>query len=258
MAFRLVFEDGSKGVFEPATRQYPAGYRAEVAAYRVARFLGLDDVFPVITRRVTKEELRRRLDPAFHDAWKDIDRWTSWQDDDSVLGAVAPWVGDVRALDLSDDDAVQRWSRWLEGSQEIPDGRVPLARDLSNMLAFDYLIGDWDRFESPLLGTPDGRRLFLRDHDRAFAAPLPPVLHRRVLDKLMLTRRFSRSFVARLALLDRRAIERELAADPGQIEGRPILTRAQIAGVLDRREGLLSYVGALIDERGRKAVLSLP
>lgn len=258
VVFRAVFEDGSRATIEPSTRQYPTGYRREVAAYRIARLLGLDDVPPAITRRVGREELRERLDPEFDDVWDQIERWTRFEPDGYVPSAAVLWVADVRPLGLVDEAAVARWTRWLEVGQTAPADQRALARDLSNMVVFDYLIGNWARFDDPLQGTPDGGRLYLRQHNRAFAAPLPPVLHSRLRDRLLGVHRFSRRLVERLARLDRTAVEEALARDPGSFEGSPLLTAAQVEGVLGRREAILSYVGALVDEHGTDPVMSLP
>ncbi|MFW6049668.1 MAG: hypothetical protein ACODAU_00760 [Myxococcota bacterium] len=259
VVFRVVFEGGGKGLFEPSTRQHPAGHRAEVAAYRVARLLGLDGVPPAITRRVAREDLRARLDPELEDAWAPIARWTNWSADGWVAGAAIDWVPDARALGLERHEAVRRWSRWLSQEGRVPEDGRALARDLSNMVVFDYLIGHWERLgRGGIEGTPDGARLYLRDHNKAFAAPLPPVLHRRTADGLLRSEKFSRGLVERLARLDADALRAELARDPGHAAGAPLLTAAQVAGVMDRREAILSYVGALIDEHGEEAVLVFP
>ncbi|MFW5925846.1 MAG: hypothetical protein ACOCV4_06745 [Myxococcota bacterium] len=258
MVFRLFFEDGTRGSFEPATRQHPRGHRAEVAAYRVSRLLGLDVVPPVITRRFSLTELRARLDPDFRDVWDEIERSMAPEADGFVPGAVIHWVSGARPLGLEREGARRQWGRWLSRRGTVPADRRALARDLSNMVAFDYLVGNTGRLGEGLaaaLGTPDGRRLFLRDHRRSFASPLPPVLHRKLADSLVGVERFSRRFVERLSKLAAGAIRAELARDPGHASGAPLLTDAQIAAMMDRREALLSHVGALIDARGADRVL---
>ncbi|HJL32503.1 MAG TPA: hypothetical protein RMI62_25675, partial [Polyangiaceae bacterium LLY-WYZ-15_(1-7)] len=79
----------------------------------------------------------------------------------------------------------------------------------------------------------------------------------RVLGRLRFAQRFSRAFIERVRRLDREALERALRGTEGEEEvGEPLLGPAQIAGVLERRRVLLSYVGALIDEHGEEAVLA--
>jgi len=123
------------------------------------------------------------------------------------------------------------------------------------VVAFDYLIGNWDRWSGAnAQGVPSGERLFVRDHNVAFYAPLPAHFHQRILDKLLATERFSRSTIEAIDALDEGAIRTELANDPSSAR-EPILTDRQIADVLDRREALRSHVGALIDRFGVDRVL---
>jgi hypothetical protein len=104
---------------------------------------------------------------------------------------------------------------------------------------------------------PDGSRLFTRDHDMAFSAPLAPNLHRRVFDHLKRTEQFSRAQVQRLLAMNESVLRRELRRDPGARAGMT-LNDEQIAGVMDRRRAVISYVVALVDEYGEDRVLSLP
>jgi hypothetical protein len=71
------------------------------------------------------------------------------------------------------------------------------------------------------------------------------------------TERFSRDLVRRLASLDQESIQSELARDPSH-DADPLLNDTQIADVLDRRATVLSYVAALIEERGEDDVLFFP
>lgn len=257
VVFRLVFEGDGHAAFKPRTRQHPAGPRAEVAAYRLARLLGLDNVPPAITRRIHRDTLRARLDPDLEGAWKEIVRWTLWDADGSTPGAAVHWVPGTRDLGLSRKGVRARWKGWLQVGTPIPSEHRPLARDLSNMLAFDYLVGNWERLErGTIQGPPDAERVLMRDHDTAFATPLPPVLHRRLRDGLNSAQKFSRSFVERLARLTEPMIRAELGRDPGHAAGDPILTADQLAAVMDRRRALLSYVGSLVEAHGEPTVLA--
>jgi hypothetical protein len=150
-----------------------------------------------------------------------------------------------------------KWQSWLQDS-EIPKGKAALARDLSTMVVFDFLIGNWDRFSGGNLPTDSKKqRAFLRDNDRSFSTPLLERRYEKLLDGLTRTERFSKGTVRHLAALDEASIRAELAKDPSH-EAEPLLNAAQIADLLDRRATILSYIAALIEERGEDDVLFFP
>ena len=69
--------------------------------------------------------------------------------------------------------------------------------------------------------------------------------------------RFSRSLVERLSALDDPSLREELGLDPSH-DSAPLLSDAQIADVFDRRATILSYIAALIEDRGESEVLVFP
>jgi hypothetical protein len=259
IVYEMVLDGPVNAAFKPSSRHRPGGAIAEVATYRIGRLLGMDNVPPAITRRVRRDEIQSRLHPDFADAWDEIVDWTTWQDDGTCVGAAIYWIPEMRSLGLERDGRMTRWSRRLR--QEVvriePD-EADLHTDLSRMLVLDYLVANWDRWSGGnAQGLPDGARLFTRDHDMAFSVPLSAALHRRVFDHLKRTEKFSRSLIERLLAMTEPMLRAELNRDPGARDGLT-LTDAQIAGVMDRRRAVLSYVVALVDEHGEDRVLSLP
>jgi hypothetical protein len=230
------------------------GYQSEIAAYRIGRLLGLDNVPPAIYRRATWDEIRRRFHKDTLDRRDSVRRAVLWDDDGSVPGAAIYWIKGLRYMGPENEAS---WRSWLRDG-EIPASKSALARDLSTMVVFDFLIGNWDRFSGGNLAIDaSGRRAYLRDHDRSFATPLPERQYQRLLDRLIRTVRFSETVFHRLLDLDAAAIGAELARDPSH-QADPILSDAQIADVLDRRATILSHLAALIEERGAEQVLVFP
>ena len=230
------------------------GYQYEIAAYRISRLLGLDNVPPAVYRRATWNEIRQGFHHDMLDQRGSIRRAVLWDEDGSAPGAAVYWVKGLRSVGLENK---ARWQSWLQDG-EIPKGKVALARDLSTMVVFDFLIGNWDRFSGGNLPTDSNRqRAFLRDNDRSFSTPLLAPRYEKLLDGLKRTERFSKDTVRHLASLDERSIRAELARDPSH-EREPLLNAAQIADVLDRRATILSYIAALIEERGEDDVLFFP
>jgi len=126
------------------------------------------------------------------------------------------------------------------------------------MLSFDYLIGNGDRFSGGnIKGDPQGRFLFLRDHDLAFPRKLGEPLHRRIANRMLFAERFSRRFFHNLSELTREAFQREIERDPLSVQG-PLLDDRQLAGLFDRREALLSHITSLIQLHGEDRVLAFP
>lgn len=245
--------------FKPRTRTHRRGYLAEIAAYRISRALGMDNVPPVVGRRLPRPLMEERFESEHRDAdWEAIRQDILWDAPGYVRGAAIYWIPRMRPSELStarDLDAVEGW---LSQSGEVPEGREGVARDLSTMLAFDYLIGNWDRWSGGNISTDEsGRRLFVRDHNVAFTEPLRGERYDRVRAHLERVERFSRAFVERVTELDEARIRLALAADP-ESEARSLLDDEQIAGVLARRRALLSYVAALIELHGAERVLAWP
>jgi hypothetical protein len=236
------------------SRRIPHGYKHEIAAYRIARLLGLDNVPPATHRRVGWNEIRRRFHEDKLDQRPGVRRAILWDEDETAPAAAIYWVKGMRSVGYEKRSA---WAGWLRDG-DIPEGKRALARDLSTMSVFDLLIGNWDRFSGGNLPSDASRkRAILRDNDRAFSTPLLPKRYDALVTNLRRTERFSRSVVDRLSRLDEVALRRELAEDPSHATA-PLLSDAQIADLFDRRATILSHVAALIEERGEAEVLVFP
>lgn len=252
--FRMRTVSGVTAGYKVKSHGSETGYRSEIAAYRTSRLLLLDNVPPAVFRQAKRGEIRRR----FH--WDKLDRWDSvqraiqWEDDGTVHGAASYWIKGARKGLESQRRA---WQAWLRVEGVIPSDKTLLARDLSTMALFDFLVGNWDRHSGGNLLMNKGRtRALLVDNDRAFSI-LNEELYQRLLEDLTRTERFSKGVVDQLVVLDRNAIEHELARDSSH-HSAPLLTDAQIDAFFDRRATILSYIAALVDEHGSDEVLIFP
>jgi len=254
VVFRMRTVERVTAALKVRSREIQRGYQHEIAAYRIGRLLGLDNIPPAVYRRSTWEEIQQR----FHDDMLarrgSVRRAVLWDDDGSVPGAAIYWVKGLRSVGLENK---ARWQSWVRDG-EVPQSKERLARDLSTMAVFDFLIGNWDRFSGGNLPTdPRRERALLRDNDRSFSTPLLERRYQKLLDGLTATERFSRDMVRHLMALDEAAIRTELARDPSHAV-EPLLSDVQIADVLGRRSTILSYVAALIEEHGEDHVLFFP
>lgn len=258
VVFRVRLQDDLTVAYKPRSRMHRYGWRSEIAAYRVSRLLGMDNVPPVLSRRFRRGVMQSRLHEGFTDSWDEIHSWTLWNERAETIGAAIYWIPEMEELGLERRRRLARWRGWLSQQGQVPEDKGELASDLSTMLVFDYLIANWDRFSGAnLQGLPSGRRIFVRDHNVAFAVPLPPHLHDRLRQSLVQTERFSRHTITALARLDRATLEAELSQDPAHAET-PLLDEGQLADLLDRRATVLSHVGTLVDQYGMSAVLFFP
>lgn len=258
ITLRIDLGAGHDAAYKPRTHSHPRGYLAEIAAYRVARALAMDNVPPVVGRPLNRVAVQNRFESEHEEDWEPLRREILWDAPGVARGAMIYWIPRMRASELDEVSGLAAVGEWLRVGGELPEDREALARDLSTMLAFDYLVGNWDRFSGGNVSTDDGgRRLFVRDHNVAFQSPLTETLYARVRGHLERTERFSRGFVDALRALDEARLRAALAEDP-EAEARPILSDGQVEGILMRRRALLSYIGALVALHGAERVLVWP
>jgi hypothetical protein len=251
--FRMRMAGPVDAAFKSVTIDRPLGPLAEVAAYRLGRCLKLDNVPPVVSRSLPIQVIRDGLEASERGAWAAIEPLLNVGPDGLVHGAAIYWVPDLSNVGLEERGDDRMALGWLRHRGVVPDARRALAGSVSTMLAFDYLVGNFDRWSGGnVRGDARGERVYIRDHDLAFPARMREQLHRRLWQTVIQVERFSRTFYAHLRALDRACFERELAADLGATEH---LSERQILGVLDRRHALLSHIEALITVRGRERVL---
>jgi hypothetical protein len=248
--------DGLFAAFKPRSRQHPRGHLNEAAAYRLAALLGMDNVPPTRIVRMPRRPLEQIVTAAEGEvAWDRLRQRMTWDRAATCAGANIYWIPDLTPTDLDEPQMREAWAGWLRIGATVPEGREGLARDLSRMVAFDYLIANFDRFSGGNVSTTeDGSRLYVRDHNVAFTAPLPPHLYERVRQELLATERFDPAFLRALVAMDRPAIEDALAEDR-EAAGRDLLTEPQLEELLDRRRILLTYISGLVAVHGLRAVL---
>jgi hypothetical protein len=253
--FRTKLRAPLDAAFKVASHDRPLGPAAEVAAYRVARCLGMDSVPPAITRELPLARIDGRLEPEAEERWPEIEARLVVSAQGIVRGAAIYWIKELRELDFGGQPARPIALGWLSDGGELPEAQRALARAFSELFAFDYVIANGDRWSGGnVKGDAAGTRVWVRDHDLAFASH-PPGKQRELWKLVTQVDRFSRGFVTRLRALDRACLERELREDPAGALGE-LLSERQLVELLDRRAALLSHVDALIAERGEARVLA--
>jgi hypothetical protein len=254
--FRATLRAPFRAAFKAASRERPRGPMAEVAAYRLARCLDLPNVPPAVLRRVPKRALERGLDAASQSKWPSIEPLLAADHTGQVEGAAIFWIDGMRDV-LATPAA--RAEVMLALRLDAAPAAQPLAAGLSDLIVFDALIGNWDRWSGGNLnGDRAQTRLYIRDNDAGFAPRLGSALEQRVLEPVHKTQRFSRQLVEHLRALAPEDFRRELAQDPGFASRAGALDPAAISGMFARREQVLAHVQALIEAHGEAEVLVFP
>jgi hypothetical protein len=256
--FQMQLAGSIDAAFKPETRIHPRGWAHEIAAYRLAGALGMDQVPPARARAIERGQMRRHIAPDWEG---DVEAlfaplsYVSGVSGPTVRGAAIYWVPNLERATLDQPEELARWTGWLTpGTALSPEERI-LARDLATMCLFDAVIGNGDRMSGGNLrtATRGSQRVIIRDHNLAFPVRWSEGQRGRILGELERAERFPRSFVEALRALDAAALTR-LSRDETVGD---LLDEAQREAVLDRRAMVLSYVAASIEEHGEAAVLDL-
>ena len=259
---RLVFEMRMDAPFDawfvPATHDDADGWRHEIAAYRVARCLGMDNVPPAVMREIARDEIVARLDPDFEDVHDALVARVRWDDRGMATGAVVFRPGDARPSGLDNPRRLERRIALLARRAAVDAGRERLVADLAHAMLFDYLIAYPARFEGAAVpGTPTGSRLFVTSHAGAFVSPLPAEAEQALRARLTRVKKLAPAFVEGLTRCDDARLRAELGA--GSPASAPLLLDAhRTRALLDRRVTVVSWIVALRDAWGADTVLSLP
>jgi hypothetical protein len=254
LSFRLEFADGSRAAFKPAQTNLQTIPRKEVAAYRINRLLGLSGVPPAVPRAVSRDELMRNLHPESQPFLARIRAETLFNPQGKSLGAASYWIPEIKDSGLDTPEGMQRSAAWMKIGTTIAPEDEWLAAQLSNLIVFDFLIANPDRYSGGNIKmSPEGDRLYFMDNTMAFF--LNPEGHARNRAWLDRTERFSRRLWNALGRLTEAGLGRLLGPD---LDGQEILTSSEIRAVVLRREALQRHVRALFAARGEPNVLAFP
>lgn len=242
---RCDLEGDIDGAYKPSESRHLQHFRGEIGGFRVAQLLGLERVPPAVLRRVRREEMPAGASLSrvrFRDG-------VSW-------GAMIYWVPVLRSAQIYSGPTLDRWTRLLTQGEPIPDAERARAEDVSTIIAFDFLIGNWDRWHGTnTLQDRDGRLVF-RDNNGGFYEPMPSGRYEIILAWFQRVQKFSRAFVDHARALSLPSLRASIAED--SLGDEPLLTDAQLRGVLRRRDTLVQYVDALVQIHGEADVYAFP
>ena len=272
LGFKITLADGHKAYFKAEQTFSAANWFGEVAAYHLDRMLGLGRVPCVISREFDWDQLveaagkdPRKKEVIVHDgkvrgafvSWvtgelgplKQLPGWERWirvrywpSTAVSPFQRPAVWK---RQLDLvrkqgdswrTKEERLRRRNLRAEPDTETRPG------ELSDLIVFDYLTRNLDRWggdnANVLVRGKRGPLVFL-DNGAGFEPgdPRPSLMEAR----LHAVQRFRRSTIEAVRAFDMARYEQRLKSEPVQ----PVLSSHQLAGLSERRKGLLAWIAEM-------------
>jgi hypothetical protein len=250
---KVTLDNGAVGAFKPRSNK-PLGdrrYKGEIAAYRLAEALGLNNVPRTIARVFRAIDLRNALSS---EGQAEFDRVARAGAAGDLEGALTVWVDAYEVLPLESAAWRSRWTEWLtDRHAEIAVSDRAVARAISTLIAFDCMTANWDRWSGANVARDGstGTVLYV-DNDGAFFDD-PPLA---AIDQqfLLLGRvvRFSRAFISALRIIDLDVLRSVLGKDE---RGAPLLSDRNIAAADVRRRRILEIVDATIAREGERDAL---
>ena len=259
ISLRLTFDNGERAAFKPRQTNYQTVPRKEVAAYRISRLVGLESVQPAVGRSFKMSELLGKLRP---DSGRYAKRLRSEMlaKKGVVTGEMSWWIPVIKparidGFPIDQVAGIVSWKRRLKVGGKVPADQASMLAQLSNLLVFDFLINNPDRWSGGnAKASEDGEILYFMDNTMSFGPH--PRAARKVRLYLQRTQTFSRDLVDKLRALDEDLVIRALKEDVGPFDF--LLTDVEIDAMFSRRAILLAYVDELIAEHGEQAVLVFP
>lgn len=254
VVFKLELSDGRRVAWKPNAKQVKGRYRGEIAAFRLARALGIPNVPSACFRAFEASTVLAAF--AANETAAKLFASEVIVEKGEVRGAVIPWIEGLQFLPLERDPLRTDMRAWLRAGGAIPPAKMDLARQVSTLVAFDFLIGNWDRYSGQNVGLDSsGAVVLFIDNDAAFLERPPKEHLARNRALLEATDRFSRSFVAAAQKLDRERLREALGEEA---PGTPLLSDSVIATMAARAKVFSDVVTRKVDKHGEQEALFFP
>ena len=260
VSLRIDFADGGRAAFKPDQTNMQSVPRKEVAAYRVNRMLGLDSVAPVIAGAFPREDVVASMTPDALQLLPRFDAEVLSTEDGMVTGSLAWWIPEIvdariGEFHIDSVDGIVLWKRFLTQGEAIPREYATILPQVSEMVAFDFLIDNFDRWSgSNAKASPDGKKLYFMDNALSFGLEETGQLKVRIY--LKRSQKFSRHLYEGLKKLDLDDVTDAMMTDTGPWPR--LLTDEEIAAMMKRRDYMVAYIDELIVAHGEAAVLAFP
>jgi hypothetical protein len=259
LSLRIDFDNGARAAFKPEQIHPQSNPRREIAAYRLDRLLGLNRVPPAIGRTFTVEEIVAAVPPKERFKLPRLDE-EAVDRKGRFRGELSWWIpvienGRVGGFNMDSTDGIVTWKRYLRPGATIPERDAGLVRQISDMIVFDFLLDNTDRWSgSNAKVSEDGTVLYFMDNTMAVTNNAKG--HRKSHTYLSRVQTFSRRLIGAIRDLTEEEVRDVLEHDIEPFDY--LATKKEIAALMARREKLIEYVDALIAEHGEDKVLAFP
>ncbi|MBO4350040.1 MAG: hypothetical protein J6A01_03715 [Proteobacteria bacterium] len=287
LTFKCDLKGETVAAFKPLQARKQSNYRSEIAAWRLCELIECDFAIPwnrpVRIERNLFNQLYNRSKSKKKDSYRkeliDI-TWTKDGDGSFVYGTLKDWVPNFTRFPI---EYKTFWQPWLSQNNYIAEYKPlkealsvlnknphtakllsslldqspsvttkQLAAQVSEVLVFDFLVGNWDRFS----GVPDwwgvncqykDNRIVSIDNGAAF----PTYSNDKVYERFMMAERFSAHFINALRDLDKEQTFKILFPSPSKHE------TESFEQFWRQRSQVLNRVDTLSEKYGVERVLSL-
>lgn len=260
LSLRVEFANGARAAFKPEQTFLQSDPRREIAAYRLDRLLGIGHVPPAKVGAIPYAELVEAAEPRHRDYV--IERLEDAIVRDGIVhGELSWWVPEIKRAKLGGHHVDERegrelWTSYLQVGATIPEDARALVAQLAEVVVFDVLIDNADRWSgNNTVTSPDGAIFYFMDNTLSFSKNRfghshPTTMFWRI-------QVFPRRLIQRLRGLTEESLARVLDMGEEQRLGE-LLAPEEIRAVIARRDSILARVDQLIAELGEDAVLALP
>lgn len=241
--FHMDLGGGVEISFQPERPGQETFWRREVTSYHLARLLGIEHrVPPTVGKRVPLSAFGRFARGANIKA----DRHGM------VLGSASVWMPVLNSARMHLPPARREWSRWVNPAYPLPEEHRERARQVSEVLVFDYLAANYDRWNCCNITVDENNNLVFRDNDAGW---FPGVIQR--LGNPAVVRRVPRYLFEAVQRVTPEMLRESVATDPmaGSVH---LVQHGAFEGYERRRQALIANLRAMIARYGETEVLPWP
>lgn len=288
LTFKIQNDNKTIAAFKPLQTRRQSNYRAEIAAWRLCQLIECDFKVPYNKEiRIEKSAFFTMFNRSKSSKKEDyapqlVDLiWTKQNGKEYLFGTYKEWIDDFTRFPI---ELLTLWKPWLAQSEttspllELKIALAPiqnissihklypkilsaspnlttdqLASQIAQILVFDLLTGNWDRFS----GVPQWWGVncqFANDQIVSIdnGASFQPYTNQKVFERFQMAQKFSKRFIREIHALNKDETLALLFPNPDERE------RRSFEQFWIQRTVLLSHVDSLVEQYGAERVFAFP